>query len=219
MLTTPCLDSANHVYQQHEHVENLEHLNGTFCLDPPDVFDLLFQEDEPVQIKVIRRRQSKGEVHRELGRADHHRVREHRGEFYYDDVRKTWIAAPSATSIMFTSRQLYAEGTRTLYSITTFSFLKTTVLCEFLEAIEDKKQYLRHIMQEATPQSKWRKHVPSSRLQSPFASLRLLVSISAEASNPTDAIASARERTSREAWSTAAPIFYVLSMLPILPKT
>lgn len=74
------------------------------------IFDLLFQEDEPVRIKVIRRRQSKGIEQQELARADHQRVREHRGEAY-DHTREVWTAAPSVTSIMFASRQLYHEGT------------------------------------------------------------------------------------------------------------
>jgi len=63
----------------------------------------------------------------------------------YDPKTREWLPVAGVTSILRASRQLYYEGCQTRYGCNKFSFDTTGTLCDFLEAIGDKRASLRYI--------------------------------------------------------------------------
>lgn len=108
-----------------------------------EIFTIMFEEANVIRIKIIKRKNGS----REIARQDHNRRWNHRGEMYDPKTRK-WLLAPGIASVLRASRQLYQEGSQTLYACNRFSFDTTGTLCEFLEAIGDKRASLRHIVIE-----------------------------------------------------------------------
>ena len=112
------------------------------------IFAHLFQNDDPMRIKVICRTQKKNrEPYCELARRDHERVRDHRSETY-DEIKEEWVPNLDITSAVLINRQLNADATQVLYGCNGFSFESPAVLCEFLHAIGDKRTYLKHLIIE-----------------------------------------------------------------------
>ena len=105
------------------------------------IYGYVLQEDKPIKIELIRRRNGPLEIARSGVQRDKHHRRQ-----VYNRSKKAWVPAElKYAAIIYVNKQVYLEASDVLYAVNCFKFATTTTLRDTIPILGRRAHLLRYV--------------------------------------------------------------------------